>query len=50
LLGAEVVLTGIRPEVALTLAGMGADLSSIVIHGTLRSGIVYAMRHHDRTR
>jgi rsbT co-antagonist protein RsbR len=43
LLGAEVVLTGIRPEVARTLAHMGEDLGSLVIHGSLRSGVIYAI-------
>jgi len=42
LLGAQVVLTGIRPEVAQTLVGLGADLSGIVTCGSLQSGIVYA--------
>jgi rsbT co-antagonist protein RsbR len=43
LLGAQVIITGIRPEVAQTLVGMGADLSSIVTHGSLQSGIAFAM-------
>ncbi len=43
LLGARVVITGIRPEVAQTLVGMGADLSSIVTLGSLQTGIAYAM-------
>jgi len=43
LLGAKVVLTGIRPEVANTLVGLGAELSDIVTRGTLQSGIQYAM-------
>jgi rsbT co-antagonist protein RsbR len=47
LLGAEVVLTGIRPEVAMTFVGMGADLSSIMIHGSLRSGIASALGRGD---
>ena len=47
LLGAQVVLTGIRPEVARTLAQMGSELSGIVIYGTLQSGIVYAMGRSD---
>lgn len=43
LLGAEVVLTGIRPEVARTLVTLDADLGPIVTRGTLRAGIAYAM-------
>ena len=43
LLGAQVMLTGIRPEVAQTLVGLGAELP-IVTRGTLQSGIEYAMR------
>jgi anti-anti-sigma factor len=42
LLGAQVVLTGIRPEVAQTLVSLGADLSGIVTRGSLESGITYA--------
>jgi rsbT co-antagonist protein RsbR len=45
LLGAQVVLTGIRPEVAQTLVGLGADLSGLVTHSSLQSGIAYAMAH-----
>jgi rsbT co-antagonist protein RsbR len=42
LLGAQVMLTGIRPEVAQTLVGLGAELP-IVTRSTLQSGIEYAM-------
>jgi rsbT co-antagonist protein RsbR len=42
LLGARVVLTGIRPEVAQTLVGLGVNLGSIVTHSSLQSGIAYA--------
>lgn len=45
LLGAQVVLTGIRPEVAQTLVGLGADLSGIVTRSSLQSGIAYAAGH-----
>jgi len=41
LLGSEVVLTGIRPEVAQTLVGLGADLQSIITRSTLQEGIAY---------
>lgn len=43
LLGAQVVLTGIRPDVAQRLVALGTDLSGIVTRGTLQSGIAYAM-------
>lgn len=42
LLGANVVLTGIRPEVAQTLVGLGVDLGQIVTRSSLQSGIAYA--------
>jgi anti-anti-sigma regulatory factor len=45
LLGAQVVLTGIRPEVAQTLVQLGVDLRSIVTRGTLQDGITYALRN-----
>lgn len=44
LLGAEVVLTGIRPEVARTLVELGTDLGSIITRSTLKAGIVYALQ------
>ena len=44
LLGAKVALTGIRPEVAQTLVGLGVDLSGILTLATLQSGIAYALR------
>jgi rsbT co-antagonist protein RsbR len=43
LLGAQVVLSGIRSEVAQTLVRLGADMSGIITHGTLQNGIAYAM-------
>jgi rsbT co-antagonist protein RsbR len=44
LLGAEAVLTGIRPKVASMLVAMDADLSSIVVHGSLQDGIAYTLK------
>ncbi len=43
LIGARVVLTGIRPEVAQTLIGIGADLRGIVTYSTLQNGISAAI-------
>ncbi|WP_437475777.1 PAS domain-containing protein [Sorangium sp. So ce1014] len=50
MLGARVVLTGIRPEVARALIELGADLSGIVTLGTLQSGIAHALRPTARSR
>jgi PAS domain S-box-containing protein len=44
LLGAQVLITGIRPEVAQTLVGLGVDLSLTITRATLQDGIAYAMR------
>jgi anti-anti-sigma factor len=43
LLGAQVILTGIRPEIAQTLVGLGIDLKDIVTRASLQNGIAYAM-------
>lgn len=43
LLGAEVVLVGIRPEVAQSIVGLGVDLSGVSTRSTLQSGLVEAL-------
>jgi rsbT co-antagonist protein RsbR len=43
LLGAEVVLTGIRPDVARMLVELGVELGSIITRATLQAGIAYSM-------
>jgi rsbT co-antagonist protein RsbR len=43
LLGAQIILSGIRPEVARTLVETSADLSRIITCGTLQAGITIAM-------
>jgi PAS domain S-box-containing protein len=48
LLGAQVMLTGIQPQIAQTLVHLGVDLSSIVTRGNLQSGIVEALRSQPR--
>ncbi|MDC0723054.1 PAS domain S-box protein [Nannocystis bainbridge] len=50
LLGAEVILTGIRPEVAQTLVSIEANFTNVITRGTLQSGIAYALgRRGQRT-
>ena len=44
LLGAEAVLTGIRPEVAQTVVHLGVDLSSLIPRATMADGLDYAFR------
>lgn len=43
LLGAQVMLTGIQPQMAQTLVHLGIDLSGIITHGTLQAGIASAL-------
>jgi PAS domain S-box-containing protein len=44
LLGAQVVLTGLRPEVAQVLVSLGMELRDIVTRSTLQEGIAYGLR------
>ncbi|GAA5527998.1 PAS domain-containing protein [Herpetosiphon gulosus] len=43
LLGARVIITGIRPELAQTLVTLGVDFRSIMTHSSLQQGITYAI-------
>ncbi len=44
LLGAQVVLTGIAPDMAQTLVHLGTNLDMFVTRSTLQAGIAYAIR------
>lgn len=48
LLGAEVIVTGIRPEIAQTIVGMGADLRGVVTQATLQNGIAYVLKRRGK--
>jgi anti-anti-sigma regulatory factor len=50
LLGAQAVITGIRPDVAQTLAVLDVDFGAIVTKGTLQSGIAYALGRTGEAR
>jgi rsbT co-antagonist protein RsbR len=39
LLGARVILVGIRPEIAQSIVGLGIDLKHLMIHSTLANAI-----------
>ncbi len=43
LLGAEVVLTGIRPAIARTLAQLGVDLSNVNTRSSFSAGLLFAL-------
>lgn len=44
MLGTQVILTGIRPEVAQALIGLGADLGRIHTLANLQNGIAFALK------
>ncbi|MDI1480490.1 PAS domain-containing protein [Polyangium sp. y55x31] len=50
LVGAEVVLTGIRSDVARTLVELDVPLTSLIVRGTLASGIAYATGQAGKRR
>jgi rsbT co-antagonist protein RsbR len=43
LLGAEVVVTGVRPAVAQTLVHLGIDLATMVTRPSLKAGLAFAL-------
>lgn len=44
LLGTQVVLVGVRPEVAQAVVGLGVDFGEIVTRSSLQGGIEYTLR------
>jgi rsbT co-antagonist protein RsbR len=50
LLGTQMILTGIRPEVAQLLVGLGVELRDIETRSTLQAGIAYATQMGERRR
>jgi anti-anti-sigma factor len=49
LLGAQVMLTGIQPQIAQTLVHLGVDLSGIQTQGSLQAGIAAALTRRQHT-
>jgi PAS domain S-box-containing protein len=47
LLGAQVILTGIRPDVAQSLVGLDIRFDQIITLGSLQAGIAYATRQRS---
>lgn len=47
LLGAQCIITGIRPAVAQTMVGIGIDMNNVVTLATLREGLVRSMKSAD---
>lgn len=48
LLGAEVVLTGIGPELAQSMAHIGANLREVTTRGSMRQAIAYALEQQSK--
>ena len=48
LLGVEVIITGVRPEVARTLVTLGEGLGGAVTLATLQSGVAWALQRGAR--
>ena len=44
LLGAQIILTGIRPEVAQVLHTLGVDFQGIITQRTLQEGVAYVLK------
>jgi rsbT co-antagonist protein RsbR len=44
LMGAECIISGIRPEIAQTIVHLGIDLSDIITKSTLASALIYAFQ------
>jgi PAS domain S-box-containing protein len=49
LLGAQVMLTGIQPQIAQTLVQLGVDLSGIQTQSSLQAGIAAALQNSELT-
>jgi anti-anti-sigma factor len=45
LLGAQVMLVGISPEIAQTIVQLGIDLGSLLTQSTLQAGLEYTLKH-----
>jgi len=48
MLGTKVILTGISPSTALTMVKLGIDLSAVPTRGSLKAGVVLALRMTGR--
>jgi anti-anti-sigma regulatory factor len=48
LLGTQVILTGIRPDVAMKFVQLGASLQGIITQNTLQSGISWALQQQTK--
>lgn len=43
LLGSQIILTGIQPQIAQTLVHLGVDMKDLITRSTLQAGIAYAL-------
>ena len=45
LMGADCIISGIRPQIAQTIVHLGVDLSNVVTKATLADAFAVALRH-----
>ncbi|HYF61696.1 MAG TPA: cache domain-containing protein [Herpetosiphonaceae bacterium] len=50
LLGAQAILVGMRPELCEAVIGLGIDLSNLITHADLQSGVTFAIAQHRSRR
>jgi rsbT co-antagonist protein RsbR len=49
LMGAECIVSGVRPQIAQTIVHLGVDLSNIITKATIADAFAVALRHLDLT-
>ncbi|MFF5370867.1 hypothetical protein ACFY5B_27805, partial [Streptomyces sp. NPDC013187] len=47
LMGAECIVSGIRPAIAQTIVHLGIDLGTVLTRSSLADALAYALRQQD---
>jgi rsbT co-antagonist protein RsbR len=46
-MGAECIISGVRPQIAQTIVHLGVDLGDVVTKATLASALLYAFQRRN---